>query len=336
MTGFEIQGKNGFREKAVAFFMKNLLFFAALLLALLIWYAIRSQFLMDKAVDVPVKVQTDGKEISLGSPTPEKITVFLSGSKSLLNNLTGQELELELNTSRAKREDKDNVTICTWTLTESDLKVPFGLRVKQFGTRQVRLSLDRMSSKKLPVEAVLDESKLARGYKIGKVTIEPEMVTVTAPSTKLSKLRTIRTIPISLENITHSFDCDQEFDSEKYSNIDFDRKNVLVQVEILRAIKTRTFKTLPVRILIPPASRQQFLTGEIVSAPTVDLEVSGAENVISTLRREDIFIFANISDFQKPGLIWIDLRCAIDKNGITSYKITPSKVSVKMERVSKR
>ena len=53
-------------------------------------------------------------------------------------------------------------------------------------------------------------------------------------------------------------------------------------------------------------------------------------------RKEDIFIFANISDFQKPGLYWIDLHCAIDQNGITSYRITPSKISVKLERVSKR
>ena len=75
---------------------------------------------------------------------------------------------------------------------------------------------------------------------------------------------------------------------------------------------------------------------EIVSNPTVDLEVSGAENVINSLRREDIFVFANISEFQKPGLYSIDLHCAIDQNGITSYTITPSKISVKLERISKR
>jgi hypothetical protein len=182
----------------------------------------------------------------------------------------------------------------------------------------------------------MDETKLPQGYKVGRVTIEPKEVMVSAPSTKLDKLKTIRTLPIPLDDITHSFDCDQGFDSKKYSDIDFDRKNVLVQVEIIRAIKTRKFKTLPVRILVPPASKQQAMACEIVSSPTVDLDVSGAEAVINALRRDNIFVFANISEFQKPGLCSIDLHCAIDRNGITSFKITPARIDVKLERTSKR
>ena len=226
--------------------------------------------------------------------------------------------------------------ICSWDVKSSNITVPFGLRVKSFRPSKVNLTIDKIISRELPVEAVLDENKLPSGYKIGKVTVAPEKVTVRAPSTKLNRMKTIRTTPIPLDNITHNFDCDQGFDSVNYSDIDFDRKNVLVQVEILRANKSRVFKTVPIRILIPSVSRQQFMSCEIVSNPTVDLEVSGAENVINSLRREDIFVFANISEFQKPGLYWIDLRCAIDKTGISASKIFPSKVNVKLERISKR
>lgn len=336
MIIFDPAWKKFFREKVAAFFMKNLLLFAAVILALQIWLAIRFQLLVDCDILVPVAIQTQNDEVPLGTASPEKVTVSLSGGRSMVNNLTGQELKLVLNTSLAKKKEEDNVTKCTWSVGKSDIEGPFGLRIKNVRPTQIKLSLDKFISKELPVEAVLDETKLPRGYKIGKVTVEPKKITVRAPSAKLGKLKTIRTIPIPLDNITHSFDCDQGFDSENYSDIDFDRKNVLVQVEILRAIKSRTFKTLPVRILIPPASRQQFMSCEIVSEPTVDLEVSGAENMINTLRREDIFIFANISEFQKPGLYQIDLRCAIDKTGISAFKISPSKINVKLERISKR
>lgn len=329
-------GLKSFREKAASFFKKNLLFFAAVILTLQIWWAIRNQFQISQTISFPVTVQTQNDEVPLGSPSPEKITVFLSGGKSILDNLSIQDVKLILNTSQAKRTEKDNEIVCNWTVKDSDINVPFGLRVKNFRTTEIKLSLDKIISKELPVEAVLDETKLPRGYKIGKVTVEPEKVSVRAASRKLGKLKNIRTIPIPLDNITHSFDCDQAFDSENYSDIDFSRKNVLVQVEILRAVKTRTFKTLPIRILIPAASRQHFMTCEIVSNPTVDLDVSGAENVINSLRREDIFIFANISEFQKSGLYQIDLRCAIDKNGVTAFKISPSQVDVKLERITKR
>lgn len=323
-----------FKEKFFSFFMKNLLKIAALILSLLIWVAIRDQFRISKAVNVRISVQTQKGEIPLGTAAPEKVTVFLQGSKSMLEDLSGRDLKIELETRKAERKDK----VCIWHLQTSDvqLPIPLGIRVKGIEPDRVVLALDRAESKKLRMEAVLDESRLPRGYKIGKVTVEPEEVSVTGPAAKLEKLKTIRTLPISLENITHSFDCDQPLDTENYSNIVFEQKNVLVQVEILRALKTRTFNTLPVRILIPPASKHQAMSCEIVSAPTVDLQVSGAENVIDTLRKEDIFIFANISEFTKPGLYWIDLRCAIDKNGITDLKINPEKINVKLERISKR
>ena len=334
MIPFASRDYQNFKGKIASFFMKNLLKFAALILSLLIWVAIRNQFQVSKAVNVRVSVQTQKGEIPLGTPTPEKVAVFLQGSKSMLEDLSGSDLKVELNTNRAERKDK----VCVWHLRSSDVKVPIplGIRVKSIEPDRVTLALDRTESKKLRVEAVLDETRLPRGYKIGKVTVAPEEVIVTAPATKLEKLKTVRTLPIPLENIIHSFDCDQPLDTESYSDIDFDRKNVLVQVEILRALKTRTFNTLPVRILIPPASKHQVMACEIVSAPTVDLEVSGAEEVVNALRKEDIFIFANIAEFQKPGLYWIDLRCAIDKNGITSFLINPQKISVKLERVLKR
>ena len=324
--------KPGIKEKASALFNKYLLLTASLLLSLLIWRSIRSQFETKVDISVPVSIKMQPGEVSLGTASPEKVSVTLEGSQTLLDNIASRELELELDTAQAKKSGNNRV----WTLKKSDFKVPHWVKIRNFSPGKVQILLDKVESRKLPVEAVMDESKLSPGYKVGRVTIEPKEVTVTAPSTKLDKLKTIRTLPIPLDNITHSFDCDQGFDSKKYSDIDFDRKNVLVQVEIIRANKTRTFKTLPVRILVPPASKQHAMVCEIVSAPTVDLDVSGAEAVINALRRENIFVFANISEFQKPGLYSIDLHCAIDQNGITSYTITPSKISVKLERISKR
>ena len=336
MTPFKPAWKKFLREKVLAFFMKNLLFFAAVIMTLQIWLAIRLQLQVDRDIEIPVTIQTQDNEIPLGTPSPDKVTVSLSGGSSLVSNLTGRELKIVLNTSRAKKKEEANVTKCSWPLTASDVEAPFGLRIKAISPAMINLSVDKFITKELPVEAILNEADLPDGYKIGKVTIEPEKVTVRAPSSKLSKLKKVRTTPIPLDNINHSFDCDQAIDSDKYTDIDFDRKNVLVQVEILRRTRTRNFETLPVRILIPSASRKQAMVCEIVSNPTVDLEVSGAEHVINALRREDIFIFANISEFQKPGLYQIDLRCAIDKNGISAFKISPSKVQVKLEQISKR
>ena len=321
--------------KAAAFFMKNLLLIAAVILTVQIWLAIRYQLQIDREIEIPVTIQTQGDEVPLGTPSPDKVRVSLAGPSSLVNNLTGR-VKLVLNTGQAKKKEEGNISRCTWTVSTSNIEAPIGLRIKNVSPEIINLSLDKFISDELTVEAVWNENELPAGYKVGNVTIEPKKVKVRAPSSKLSLLKKIRTTPIPLNNITHSFGCDQGLDKGKYTDIDFDRKNVQVQVEIRRRNRTRSFKTLPVRILIPSASRQQAMACEIVSNPTVDLEVSGEENVINALRRENIFIFANISEFQKPGLYQIDLRCAIEKNGISAFKITPAKVNVKLERISRR
>lgn len=336
-----------FRSWIRAFFMKHLLKFAAMILAVMIWSMVRYQFQIDKTVTVWVTVATRTGEIPLGTPSPEKITVNLRGSKSVLENLSGGDLKIVLNTENAEKPSGtgpsgENGQNFQWNVSAKDVQIPFllGVQVVSLEQKRVSMLIDNTESRELPVEAVLDETSLPPGYKVGKVTVNPGKITVTAPSTKLEKINVIRTLPVSLEGITHSFDCDQKLDFSGFSGRDkpdVDRDKVFVQVEILRAKEvTREFTAVPVRVLIPPTPKEQFMSCEIVTAPTVDLKVSGEKNVIEILRKEDFFVFADITDFTKPGLYQIDLRCAIEKTGITKFEINPQRIGVKLERVSKR
>lgn len=323
-------------EIIVSFVRKNhIQIILAAGLAILVQWVIREQLPTEtKSVRFKIEVKHRGNEVELGTPTPEYVTAEISGNKLQLERFTG-EYKIKLDTELAKRTKNSNgETLCVWNLTPKMVNVPLRIKVDRISPSQVQLVVDTFSTKKLPVRPILNNFELPKGFKIGKVSVDPEQIFVTAPSTKLDVIPEIRTEPISLKNITHSFDCDQKLVGSE--NVDFDRKNVLVQVEILPATKTKVMKTLPVRILIPPSSRLQTLSCEIVSAPTVDLEVSGEEGMIENLEKEDVFIFADISEFTKPGLYWIDLRCAIGKNGVSSFKIKPQKVNVKLEQINRR
>ena len=330
-----------------AFFMKHLLKFAALILTAMIWSLVHFQDQIDKEIVVPVKISTRSDEIPLGTPSPEKIAVKLRGSKSILENLSGNPLKIVLSTENAEKpspsEDSgENGLNLRWNVSKRDVQMPFllGVEVVSLEPDQVSMVVDTTESRELPVEAVLNEASLPPGYKVGKITVNPQKIRITAPSTKLEKVKVIRTLPVPLEGITHSFDCDQKLDFGGYADRDkpdVDRDKVFVQVEILRATEeTREFTAVPVRILIPPTPKEQIMSCEIVTAPTVDLKVSGEKNVVEILRKEDFFVFADITDFTKPGLYQIDLRCAIGKSGITRFEINPRQISVKLERVSKR
>ncbi|MBQ9336904.1 MAG: hypothetical protein IJS14_06380 [Lentisphaeria bacterium] len=337
-------------EKTAAFLGKYFLVILAIGLSVLIRWVIREQLMKPdkRSFQVRIEIQHKPEEILLGTPTPEYVTISLAGSQSVLEQYTDNDFVIKLDTARAKRTSEENGEIlCVWELTHNMVTVPPRLKVEQIiSGKQVQLALDLSETKQLPVIPVLNEAELPQGYKVGNVTVKPGEVSVSAPASKLKLFPEIRTKPISLKNITHSFDCDQGFEAP--DSFDFDRKNVLVKVEILRATnKTMVLKTVPVRILVPPSSRQQTMSYEIVSAPTVDVEVSGEGAVIDNLHKDDVFVFANISEFTKPGLYWIDLRCAVDSRNeaadakITDHKITvrkidPPKVNVKLEQINRR
>ena len=329
------------------FFMKHLLKFAALILTAMIWSLVHFPDQIEKDFSVPVKITTRSGEIPLGTPSPEKLVVKLRGNKSALENFSGKKLKIVLSTENAEKpspsEDYgENGLNFQWNVSKRDVQMPFllGTEVVSLEPDQVSMLIDTTESKELPVEPWLDEPSLPPGYKLGKITVNPEKIRITAPSTKLEKIKLIRTQKISLEGIRHSFDCDQKLDFGAFSDRDkpdVDRDKVFVQVEILRATEeTREFTAVPVRILIPPTPKEQIMSCEIVTAPTVDLKVSGEKNVVEILRKEDFFVFANITDFTKPGLYQIDLRCTLEKSGITKCEINPQRIGVKLERVSKR
>ena len=103
-TSNENTVKPGIRDKASVLFKKYLLLIGALLLSLLIWRSIRSQFETRVDVKVPVTVKMSAGEVPLGSASPEKVSVTLEGSQTLLDNISNRDLELELDTSQAKKK----------------------------------------------------------------------------------------------------------------------------------------------------------------------------------------------------------------------------------------
>ena len=74
-------------------------------------------------------------EVSLGTASPEKISVTLEGSQTLLDNLSNRDLELELDTSQAKKDG--NIRI--WSLNKSDFKVPHWVKIKSFSPGKVQI-----------------------------------------------------------------------------------------------------------------------------------------------------------------------------------------------------
>lgn len=316
----------------VVFFTVNVwLKIVAILLTTLIYLSIRSQ--LDSTINVhnvPVLVRTSGAR-TLMDDKPILVSVALRGSKSLLGKVSNNDITIQVDTKNA--EALPDGKFYRLKLSSAKIETPFGTRVKSLKPEAITLALDDMASAMVKVvPAFADRDKLPPEYTLGKVTVSPAEVRAEAPASKLSALKRVSTTPIPLGDITRSFDCDQELDQVNYPKFRFTPSKVLVQVEILPSSLTRTFSALPVRILALPSAGARPMACEIVSAPTVNITVAGAKNVIETLRKEDLFPYVDISRFTQSGLYRIDVRCAFERGGIRSAVVQPPGIEVKLEK----
>ncbi len=330
-------GSGGASRFLPSFLRENLgLKIAAFLLALLVYLSIRAQ--IDSTTDVrnvTVNIKTPNNRILLDDK-PCIVTVGLKGSKSLINKVTNSDITINADAKEVTpTQDKKFYKL---KLDLRWIQTPFGTRAVEVKPETITLALDDIENRMVKVEPIFaDRAKMPPEYTIGKVTVTPAEVRVEAPASKLTALKQIQTTPISLSEITHSFDCDQELDQKSYPQFTFSPAKVLVQVEILPSVQTRTFNALPVRILSATATgKERAFSCEIVSAPTVDVTVSGAKNIIETLRKEDFLPYVDISKFDKPGLYEIDVKCASERDGVKTRNIYPSRISVKLEKTSDR
>lgn len=319
-------------KRVIAFFNDNKrCFIAGLVTAMLFYIYAWSAQTKPVEIQIPVEIQAAENEVLLNdSPV---VTVGLLGNQTLIEKMASS-VEAVIDSRKAVSIGVNSYRL---DLKLSDIKTPFGIQAVSVKPKTITFTMDKLVPQEVDVEAAFtDKDKLPSDYTLGKVTVTPARIRVLAPKSRLNSLKHIRTVPISLSDINHSFDCDQELDRSTYPKFQFPQSKVLVQVDIRPASKTRTFNALPVRLLVAPAAQANRMSCEIVSSPTVEVTVSGAPNYVDYLRKDEMIPYVDISRFDKPGLYRIDVRCAFEGSVIQKYRISPASINVKLEKISGR
>lgn len=83
--------------------------------------------------------------------------------------------------------------------------VPEGFEVVSLDPNTLHLSLDRIESKRLPVEVDL-AGEPAAGATVGNPVVFPPAVTVRGPATRLENVRVVRTRPVSLNGHAQTYE----------------------------------------------------------------------------------------------------------------------------------
>ncbi len=166
-------------------------------LAMVLWYFVGGEDIVNKNVMVPVEIINLPRDLVISNQFKKEIEVSVSGPRSLV---------MEIGNSGISRQiDLAEATPGTMVLenTNDVINVPRGVHVQRIQPKSVILSLDKMIQKQFPVNPVTI-GMLAPDFILKEIRMEPDAISITGPQTVLSQFDVLRTKPIDIAGLRKS------------------------------------------------------------------------------------------------------------------------------------
>jgi YbbR domain-containing protein len=225
-----------------------LLKFISLVLAVILWYFVGGEDRVDKNVMIPIEIINLPRDLVISNQFKKEIEVTVSGPRSLILEMTSRAVTRQVDLSAATpgtmviENDNDHIP------------VPRGITVQRVQPSSIILSLDKLIQKKFPVSA-RTVGKVAEGYFLKLLKIDPDAITITGPLTILSQFDELYTKAINLAGMKESMQLQipLELDSAIIELIG--ETSVTAELIIGLETITKTMSDLPVHAILDGVKR---------------------------------------------------------------------------------
>ncbi|TKB25886.1 DisA protein [Desulfopila sp. IMCC35006] len=160
-----------------------------------IWFSFARGFETFITMEVPVEFMNKGPKMELLATSASSVTLQLSGSGSLIRSVRPDQVKVKLDLANAAA-GSNHIAIA-----RDSIVLPPGIHLKQVEPQILKVNLDMLDQKKLPIQPDWS-GKLPAGLILQDARVTPDLVKVTGGSLALKDIQTIYTEKIPLENIT--------------------------------------------------------------------------------------------------------------------------------------
>jgi len=164
---------------------------AALFASSTLWMAINgSEPNADRYLNLTVMPFGLPKQLVVADQDTSTVEVQLRGPRSILRTIDEEDHRVALNLRGAEPGD------VSMKITAEMLDFPRRVRVVQINPPQIKVHVERLLTKSIPVRAVLVPAR-RNGYTLSDATVTPANVEVSGPSSRVDRLQVIETEPIN-------------------------------------------------------------------------------------------------------------------------------------------
>ena len=180
------------------FLDKILLKISSVFLALLLWISINGEPQSETRFKVRLQYLNLPSQIELVDSPANSVDVQLSASSSILRRLGSSEISAAINLATAR------VGKGVYSITPSNIEVPFGIRVTNVTPSTVQLNLQSTVSKEVKVHPRI-VGMVPDGYQLESVALHPDQVVVEGPGESVTAVTRVFTDSIDLTGRSTSF-----------------------------------------------------------------------------------------------------------------------------------
>ncbi len=167
----------------------------ALVIACAAWYVLsgeRRERTSERSYRIPLSIVNIPAGTVIVSPLPDALDVRIRGSFTTLRQLEPAKLEAVIDLLGASQGEK------RYPLEPEDINVPRGVEVIAIAPSELRISLDAVAERILPIVPEITGSSVP-GSNVEEIAVEPRNGRVSGPARTLARLTALRTEPVSVE-----------------------------------------------------------------------------------------------------------------------------------------
>jgi YbbR domain-containing protein len=134
------------------------------------------------------------QDLEMGSEAPERVYLEVRGPSSRLRGFDSSRMAVVLNLSSVQHPGE-----YTFTVEQNHVDLPVGLTLVRAAPGQVRLRFERSTAADVPVR-VRFSSPPPAGFRIAHQEIQPKVLTIVGPESRVQQLKYVETDPIDLSH----------------------------------------------------------------------------------------------------------------------------------------
>jgi YbbR domain-containing protein len=198
--------------------------------AAILWLHVITRGTSEVDFVVPLELRDIPDDMVVVGDVPGVVDVRVQGQEAIVKRMTVKDISAFISLKGAKPGEG------FYNLTRANISVPGKITVSSISPSDIRLKLEKLMQKELPVKPVI-QGKPAAGYVLEKVEVMPAIVGARGPAAALRRIYGIDTEKVDIDGASGGFEKMVKLDAPENVKLDEDSVKVVVTAKPKRQAK---------------------------------------------------------------------------------------------------